>query len=72
MAGELTITDHAAEKICRLLAGAIQGHGLRIKVVEGGCSGFEYKMAMHAPEAEDQVFEKAGARVLLGARACCI
>lgn len=67
MAGEITITDRAAEKIRKLLSGATQGHGLRIKVVEGGCSGFEYKMDIHLPEAEDRVFEKDGARVLLGA-----
>lgn len=48
-----------------MLAGAKEGHGLRVKVVEGGCSGFEYKMDMDSPAAEDQVFEKNGARILL-------
>ena len=66
MAGEITISDHAAAKIRRLLAGAAKAHGLRIKVVEGGCSGFEYKMEINSAEAEDQLFEKDGARVLLG------
>jgi len=65
MVGEITITDRAAEKIRVLLAGANEGHGLRVKVVEGGCSGFEYKMDMDSPAAEDQVFEKNGTRVLL-------
>ena len=65
MVGEITITDHAAEKIRALLAGAKEGNGLRVKVVEGGCSGFEYKMDMDSPAAEDQVFEKNGARILL-------
>lgn len=65
MAGEITITDRAAEKIRALLTRAKEGHGLRVKVVEGGCSGFEYKMDMDSPEAEDQVFEKNGARILL-------
>ena len=68
MAGEITITDRAAAKIRKLLAGAKAGHGLRVKVVEGGCSGFEYKMDIVLPEAEDQIFEKDGARVLLGAK----
>ena len=67
-AGEITISDRAAAKIRKLLAGAAKGHGLRIKVVEGGCSGFEYKMEINSAEAEDQLFEKAGARVLLGQR----
>lgn len=65
MVGEITITDRAAEKIRALLAGAREENGLRVKVVEGGCSGFEYKMDMDTAAAEDQVFEKNGARVLL-------
>ncbi|MDH3443605.1 MAG: iron-sulfur cluster assembly accessory protein [Deltaproteobacteria bacterium] len=65
MVGEITISDGAAEKIRALLAEANEGHGLRVKVVEGGCSGFEYKMEIDSPAAEDQVFENNGARVLL-------
>jgi iron-sulfur cluster assembly protein len=65
MIGEITITDRAAEKIRALLAGAKEGHGLRVEVVEGGCSGFEYKMVIDSPGTEDQAFEKNGARVLL-------
>ena len=68
MGGEIAITDRAAEKIRALLAGAKQGHGLRVKVVEGGCSGFEYKMAIDYPEADDQVFEKDGARIMLDSK----
>jgi iron-sulfur cluster assembly accessory protein len=65
MAGEITITHRAAEKIRKLLTGAKEGHGLRVKGVEGGCSGYEYKMEIGIPEVEDEVFEKNGARVLL-------
>ena len=65
MVADITITDRAAEKIRALLAGAKEGHGLRVKVVEGGCSGFEYKMDIHSPDAQDEIFEKNGARVLL-------
>jgi iron-sulfur cluster assembly protein len=68
MAGELSISDRAADKIRNLLAGAGEGHGLRVRVVEGGCSGFEYKMEIGFPEAEDEVFEKDGARLLLDAK----
>ena len=68
MVGGITITDRAAEKIRALLLGAKQGNGLRVKVVEGGCSGFEYKMEIDSPAADDQVFDKDGARVLLGAK----
>jgi iron-sulfur cluster assembly accessory protein len=65
MTAEITITDRAAEKIRALLVGAKYEHGLRVKVVEGGCSGFEYKMDLDSPAADDRVFERNGARVLL-------
>jgi iron-sulfur cluster assembly protein len=65
MVKDITITDRAAEKIRALLAGAKEGHGLRVEVVEGGCSGFEYKMGIDCFKAEDRVFQKNGARVLL-------
>jgi iron-sulfur cluster assembly accessory protein len=68
MGGEITISDRAAEKVRTLLAGAKEGHGLRINVVEGGCSGFEYKMEIDFPAAEDRIVEKNGARVLLGVK----
>jgi iron-sulfur cluster assembly protein len=68
MSGELTITDRAAEKIRALLVSAKAGHGLRVRVVEGGCSGFEYKMGFDSPETEDHVFENTGARILLDSK----
>lgn len=65
MVGDITITDRAVEKIQQLLARANKGHGLRVKIVAGGCSGFEYKMVIDGPTAEDEVFERSGARILL-------
>jgi iron-sulfur cluster assembly accessory protein len=39
---------------------------LRVSVEGGGCSGFQYKFDLvGAPEADDLVIEKAGARVLV-------
>jgi iron-sulfur cluster assembly accessory protein len=67
MVGEITLSDRAAEKIRQLLAGKSDQKGLRLKVVAGGCSGFEYKMAIDAPTAQDRVIEKNGARILLDA-----
>ena len=65
MVGGITITDRAVEKIQKLLAGTNEGNGLRVKVVEGGCSGFEYKMVIDVRAAADRVFEKNGARIIL-------
>ena len=65
MIGEITLTDRAAEKIQKIFAGANEGNGLRVQVVEGGCSGFEYKMVIDVRAAEDRVFEKNGARIFL-------
>ena len=62
---DITMTDRAAEKIQQLLAGKDKGNGLRVKIVAGGCSGFEYKMAIDGPAPEDEVFERSGARILL-------
>ena len=65
MSGKITITDRAAERIRALLVGAKAEQGLRVRVVEGGCSGFEYKMGIDSPESEDHVFENTGARIML-------
>jgi iron-sulfur cluster assembly protein len=65
MVGDITLTDRAAEKILQLLAGKDEGNGLRVKIVAGGCSGFEYKMVIDGAAPEDEVFERSGARILL-------
>src|SRR5688500_20150574 len=67
MVTEITLSDRAAEKIRQLLAGNSDEKGLRLRVVAGGCSGFEYKMAIDTPEAQDRIIEKNGARILLDA-----
>ena len=65
MVGDITLTDRAAEKILQLLAGKDEGNGLRVKIVAGGCSGFEYKMVIDGAAPEDEVFERSAARILL-------
>ena len=63
----LDVTDLAAEKAKSLLEdkGFAEG-ALRVFVVGGGCSGYQYGMAL-AMEAEDgdAVIEKAGVRFLI-------
>jgi iron-sulfur cluster assembly accessory protein len=63
----ISVSDQAADKIHGLLASMKKpsDHGLRLKVVGGGCSGLQYKMDLDAPRDGDKVFENAGAKVLV-------
>lgn len=62
-----SLTEKAATHIRKTMAkeGA-EGQGLRVSVVTGGCSGFEYSLAF-APEPEpgDQTFEDQSVRIFL-------
>jgi iron-sulfur cluster assembly protein len=43
--------------------------GLRIAVIGGGCSGFQYQMSLDKqPAADDQVIEQDGLRVFVDTR----
>lgn len=62
----LTITDQASDKLRALLADEAEpGSGLRLQVVPGGCSGFEYSLALAGPEEGDEIVESDGVRVIL-------
>ena len=61
----VTMTDKAAQQIIKLMQ-AKGHHGLRIGVKKGGCAGMEYTMEyVDAAEANDEVVEQDGARVLI-------
>src|SRR6266545_3289390 len=64
---ELTITDAAAERTKQLLAQKnMPGGALRVFVVGGGCSGYQYGMALaEGPEDGDKIFEHNGMRVVV-------
>ena len=57
------ITDVAAEKIRGLVAGAESDQVLRIAVKGGGCSGFQYALALDSVKDDDNVFEHNGVSV---------
>jgi len=60
----ITITDKAAKKILESVREAEgTGDGLRVRVVGGGCSGLQYKMAIDAERKGDKVFEHQGAKL---------
>lgn len=62
---ELAITDNAAVRITQILEQE-EANYLRIGVKGGGCSGFQYVFdTAEGPEAEDQVFEHKGAKVVV-------
>ena len=62
----VTLTDTAAGKLNDLLAGQEQDDQvLRIAVRGGGCSGFEYSLALDKQKADDHVFEHSGVSVVV-------
>ena len=59
------LTDRAARRIAEIAA-TEAGAALRVAVLAGGCSGFQYKFELdRQPAAEDAVIEQSGARVLI-------
>jgi iron-sulfur cluster assembly accessory protein len=63
----ITVTPVAAEKIkgIKTAQQAPEDTGLRIRVVGGGCSGFQYQLVFDAAQAGDQVFEQDGVKVVV-------
>ena len=65
----LTMTEAAVEKVKSILAERGEEGGLRISVVGGGCSGFQYQMSLDkAANADDQVIEMSGLKVFVDTR----
>jgi iron-sulfur cluster assembly protein len=64
----VTLTDIATEKVKAFLDSenaAATGAGLRVGVRGGGCSGFQYSLALDEQREDDQVFEHQGIKVLV-------
>jgi iron-sulfur cluster assembly protein len=63
----VTITERAATKAKSLLEARGHAEGmLRVFVVGGGCSGYQYGMAIAAQaEADDHVIEAEGVRIVV-------
>lgn len=61
----VTLTPKAVAQICKLMERDGR-HGLRIGVKKGGCAGMEYTIDyVDAADANDEVIEQDGARVLI-------
>lgn len=64
----LTLTENALSEVRKFIESESVGAdgGLRVRVVPGGCSGFQYGMNIEeAPQATDEVVESAGLRVFV-------
>jgi iron-sulfur cluster assembly protein len=61
------LTDKAAGKIKELIGsnGDASEQALRVAVRGGGCSGFQYALALDQPKEEDHVFERQGVAVVV-------
>lgn len=66
----LTLTPSAAKQINQLAAPDGDVQGLRLSVKQSGCAGFGYVLDLvRAPEADDLVFERDGARLFVPLKA---
>lgn len=62
----VTLTQEAKDKLRTLIAAEeAEGAGLRVQVVPGGCSGFEYDLSLAAPVDGDEIVDGDGVRVII-------
>jgi iron-sulfur cluster assembly accessory protein len=62
----VTVTDKAAEKAKAILADrGVENGALRVFVVSGGCSGYQYGMAIARSREEDDIAIEASGITLL-------
>jgi iron-sulfur cluster assembly accessory protein len=62
----LTVTPKAEAKLAELLRQ--QGNpelGIRLSIVGGGCSGFQYDMGFDRPREDDEIIELNGVKLLV-------
>src|SRR3954451_10549577 len=68
----VTLTDIAAKKVSEFLSTQEQPEaGLRVAVKGGGCSGFQYQLALDEKHDGDEVFDHEGIRILVAGRTLC-
>jgi len=60
------VTPRAFERLAEIGA-SDQGQALRIAVEGGGCSGFQYEIALDQPKDDDLVLEGSGEKVVVDA-----
>lgn len=58
------VTERAFERLAEIGA-ADQGQALRVAVEGGGCSGFQYEIALDSPAEDDLILEGKGQKVVV-------
>ncbi len=58
------VTTRAWERLAEIGAQS-QGKALRVAVEGGGCSGFQYEIALDEPKEDDLVLEGSGEKVVV-------
>jgi len=64
----LKLTPTAVTKVREFMVehGSQDETGLRVAVLPGGCSGFQYGLNIEdGPETDDEIFEKEGVRIFV-------
>jgi iron-sulfur cluster assembly accessory protein len=65
---QISLTDTAATTVRQFIEeqGSADGAGLRVAVLPGGCSGFQYGLNIEdAPENDDEILELEGLKVFV-------
>lgn len=63
---DVSLSAAAASRIKTVVTGEPAGAGLRVAVDGGGCSGFQYEIAVAAtPNPDDTIVERDGARLFV-------
>jgi len=63
---QFAVSERAATRIAEIAAAAGSNAALRVAVLAGGCSGFQYRFELDQSQQDDDlVIERAGARVLV-------
>jgi len=65
---EFALTDRAAQRIAEIVAAEGRSAALRVAVLAGGCSGFQYRFELdETPQPDDLLIERGAAKVLVDA-----
>ncbi|MGE0222938.1 MAG: iron-sulfur cluster insertion protein ErpA [Acetobacteraceae bacterium] len=65
---QFAVTERAAQRIAEIVSAEGRDAALRVAVLAGGCSGFQYTFELdETSQPDDLVIERAGAKVVVDA-----